>query len=153
MKILVTSARLPHALGVIRCLGEAGHEVYASDTFRTSPGLHSEHVKKAIITASPTFDTRTFVGQIADAVKKYGIDLVLPAFEEVFYLSRHLGDLPHPVHDCHHADAAVRPGRDEQLRVVHHREGRLPVVRNLLVDRGGERDERVAVVRPDEVQR
>ena len=96
MKILVTSARLPHALGVIRCLGESGHEVYATDTFRTSPGLHSEHVKKAILTASPTFDTRTFVGQVADAVKQHDIDLVLPAFEEVFYLSRHLGDLPHP---------------------------------------------------------
>jgi len=96
MRVLVTSARLPHALGVIRSLGEAGHEVYASDTFRNSPGLHSEHVKQAIITASPTFETRTFVGQIADAVKAHSIELVVPAFEEVFYLSRHLGDLPHP---------------------------------------------------------
>jgi predicted ATP-grasp superfamily ATP-dependent carboligase len=96
MRVLVTSARLPHALGVIRLLGEAGHEVYASDTFRSSPGLHSHHVKEAILTASPTFEPRTFVGQIADTVKAHSIDLVVPAFEEVFYLSRHLGDLPHP---------------------------------------------------------
>ncbi|HJO22802.1 MAG: ATP-grasp domain-containing protein [Myxococcota bacterium] len=96
MKILVTSARLPHALGVIRALGEAGHEVYASDTFRLSPGLHSTHVREHFVTASPTFETRTFVGQIADTVKSRNIDLVLPAFEEVFYLSRHLGDLATP---------------------------------------------------------
>ena len=63
MRILVTSARLPHALGLIRRLGEAGHEVFATDTFRTSPGLHSKHVQKAIITESPRFKTRTFVGR------------------------------------------------------------------------------------------
>ncbi len=96
MKILVTSARLPHALGLIRALGEAGHEVYASDTFHLSPGLHSRYVKEHFVTASPTFETRTFVGQIADTVKNSGIDLVVPAFEEVFYLSRHLGDLAEP---------------------------------------------------------
>jgi predicted ATP-grasp superfamily ATP-dependent carboligase len=90
MKILVTSARLPHAVGVIRSLGEAGHEVLASDTFRTSPGLHSHHVKERLITAAPAFETRTFVGQVADAVRSKGIDLVVPAFEEVFYLSKHL---------------------------------------------------------------
>jgi predicted ATP-grasp superfamily ATP-dependent carboligase len=96
MRILITSARLPHAVGMIRKLGEAGHEIYASDTFRTSPGLHSHYVKKAILTASPTFATHTFVGQVADAVRAHGIDLVIPAFEEVFYLARHLSDLPHP---------------------------------------------------------
>ena len=29
-------------------------------------------------------------------MKEHDIDLVMPGFEEVFYLSRHLGDLPHP---------------------------------------------------------
>ena len=96
MKVLVTSARLPHAVGVIRALGEAGHEIYATDTFRTSPGLHSTHVKERILTASPAFETKTFVGQIADAVAKHSIDLVLPAFEEVFYLSKHLPEQENP---------------------------------------------------------
>jgi hypothetical protein len=95
MRVLVTSARLPHALGVIRRLGEAGHEVYATDTFHTSPGLHSRHVKERILTASPRFETRTFVEQIVAAVESHAIDLVAPAFEEVFYLSRHLDELPH----------------------------------------------------------
>jgi len=93
MKVLVTSARLPHALGLIRGFGEAGHEVHAADTFRTAPGLHSKYVTGRIITESPAFRTRTFVGQIADYVKEAGIDLVVPAFEEVFYLSRHLSSL------------------------------------------------------------
>ncbi len=89
MKILVTSARLPHALGVIRKLGEEGHEVYATDTFTTSPGLHSNHVKEAIITASPKFDTRKFLDEIKDIIRSRRIDLVVPCFEEVFYLAKH----------------------------------------------------------------
>ena len=47
MRILVTSARMPFALAVIRRLCEAGHEVFSSDTYArgaagttpaTSPG-------------------------------------------------------------------------------------------------------------------
>jgi hypothetical protein len=33
VKILVTTARMPFAIGLIRRLGEAGHEVLASDTY------------------------------------------------------------------------------------------------------------------------
>ena len=89
MKILVTSARLPHALGVIRKLGEQGHEIYATDTFGTSPGLHSNRVEEAIITASPKFETRKFLEEIEHIVSTRGIELVVPCFEEVFYLAKH----------------------------------------------------------------
>ena len=41
MKILVTSARLPHALGVIRKFGEQGHRVSHVFAFR-----HRMHVRK-----------------------------------------------------------------------------------------------------------
>ena len=41
MRILVTSARMPFALALIRRLGEAGHEVFASDTYGAAPGNHS----------------------------------------------------------------------------------------------------------------
>ena len=89
MKILVTSARLPHALGVIRKFGEQGHEVYATDTFKTAPGLHSNHVTEAIITSSPKFDTRKFIDEVKEIVRTRSIDLVVPCFEEVFYLAKH----------------------------------------------------------------
>ena len=93
MRVLVTSARLPHAIGVIRRLGEAGHEVYATDTFKSSPGLHSKFVKERFVTPSPAFDTRDFVARVDEIARDREIDLVLPAFEEVFYLSKHLSEL------------------------------------------------------------
>ena len=91
MKILLTSVRLPHALGVIRALGRAGHEVYATDTFRTSPGLNSKYVKQAFITESPVFETLRFIEQLEEIIKEHKIDMLLPCFEEVFcrFAERH----------------------------------------------------------------
>ena len=93
MKFLLTSVRLPHALGLIRHLGRAGHSVYATDTFRTSPGLHSKYVEEAILTSAPAFETRAFIGEIADVIRSRGIERLLPCFEDVFYIARHREEL------------------------------------------------------------
>jgi predicted ATP-grasp superfamily ATP-dependent carboligase len=93
MRILVTSARLPHALGVIRKFGEQGHTVYATDTFSTSPGLRSNHVTEAIITPSPKFETRQFLDTVKEVIRSRRIDLLIPCFEEVFYLAKHRAEL------------------------------------------------------------
>lgn len=93
MKLLLTSARLPHALGEIRKLGQAGHEIYATDTFRTAPGLSSNQVTEAILTAAPAFETQQFIGQLKDIITSRGIDKLIPCFEELFYIARHIDQL------------------------------------------------------------
>jgi predicted ATP-grasp superfamily ATP-dependent carboligase len=92
VKILVTSSRFPFALGLIRRLGAAGHEILAADTYEAAPGSHSKYVAERIVTVSPKFATKQYCDQIAELVADRGIDLVVPCFEEVFYLARHLGD-------------------------------------------------------------
>ena len=93
MNVLITGSRLPHALGVIRHFGEAGHNVIATDTFKTSPGLSSKYTSEAIITAAPAFETEQFIAEIKDIIRNKSIDLVVPCFEEVFYLAQHLDEL------------------------------------------------------------
>ena len=93
MKLLLSSVRLPHALGLIRHLGRSGHSVYATDTFRTSPGLHSKYVEEAILTSAPAFETRAFIGELADVIRSRGIERLLPCFEDVFYIARHREEL------------------------------------------------------------
>jgi len=93
MKLLLTSVRLPHALGVIRHLGEAGHQIYASDTFRSAPGLHSRYVTEAILTASPTFETAAFIESLRETIRSREIERLVPCFEEVFYIARHREEL------------------------------------------------------------
>jgi hypothetical protein len=89
MKILCTSSRMPFAVDEIRKLGSAGHEVLAADTFRTSPGSHSHGVAERVIVPAPTQDPLAFVGEVADLLVNRQIDLLVPMFEEVFYLARH----------------------------------------------------------------
>ena len=52
MRVLVTSARMPFALAVMRRLSEAGHEVFSSDTYDAAPGNHSRYVTAHAVTAS-----------------------------------------------------------------------------------------------------
>jgi hypothetical protein len=78
MRILVTSSRMPFALGLIRRLAEAGHEVYSADTYESAPGNHSRFLKGHLVTASPRADTERFVGQVRDFCVDNEIDTVVP---------------------------------------------------------------------------
>lgn len=88
MKVLVTSARLPHTLGIIRKLGRAGHEVYAADTFKTAPGLHSKFVAERIVTVEPASEPERYAKDIDELMESRKIDMLIPGFEEVFYLAK-----------------------------------------------------------------
>ena len=61
--------------------------------FVRPPGSHSKYVKESLITASPTFATAKFIQELAHIISSRSIDLVIPAFEEVFYIAKHLRDL------------------------------------------------------------
>lgn len=94
MRVLVTSSRNPFALDIIRKLGSTGHTVIASDTYAGALGNHSRYVTAHAVTASPRSDTDRFIADVSDIVTRYEVDLILPSFEEAFYLAARSGDLP-----------------------------------------------------------
>lgn len=87
MKVLLTSSRMPFALAMVRKLADAGHEVYAADDTELAPGSHSKYLAGHFVTASPRGATEQFVADVERIAGEASIDLVLPAFEEAFYLS------------------------------------------------------------------
>lgn len=87
MKVLVTSARMPFALAVMRRLCQAGHEVYSSDTYDAAPGNHSRYVTAHAVTASPRAETERFVEQVTGFCSEHGVDVIVPTWEEAFYLA------------------------------------------------------------------
>lgn len=87
MRILVTSSRLPFALALIRRLAEAGHEVHAADAYAVAPGNHSRYLSGHLVTAPPRPETERFVTDIEAYLGEHGIERVVPAFEEAFYLA------------------------------------------------------------------
>ena len=83
----MTSARMPFALAVMRRLCQAGHEVFSSDTYAAAPGNHSRYVNAHAVTASPRGATERFVEQVSDFCVEHGVELILPTWEEAFYLA------------------------------------------------------------------
>ncbi|MCC5951823.1 MAG: ATP-grasp domain-containing protein [Acidimicrobiia bacterium] len=94
MRVMVTTSRMPFAVDEIRKLGEAGNEVTAVDTFAAAPGSHSRGATRHVEVPPPAQETAAFVDAVADAVERYQIEWVLPAFEEVFYLAAHRDRFP-----------------------------------------------------------
>ena len=87
MRVLITSSRMPFAQDAIRKLGERGHEVYASDSYEASPGNHSHYLAGHFVTASPSDDPAGFAADVERIAAENEIEVVLPMFEEVFYLA------------------------------------------------------------------
>lgn len=97
MRVLVTSSRNPFALDIIRKLGSSGHSVVASDTYGGAVGSHSKYLTGHEVTASPRYETDRFIDDVNGIVEKYGIEVILPSFEEAFYLAARSKDLPEDV--------------------------------------------------------
>lgn len=111
MRVLVTSSRNPFALDIIRKLGSTGHTVYASDTYPGAMGSHSKYAAGHAVTASPTFNTDQFIADINQIVVDNEIEMIVPSFEEAFYLSARRDDLPEGVD--------VYTGPFDKLAVLH----------------------------------
>lgn len=97
MRVLVTSSRNTFALDIIRKLGSTGHTVVASDTYAGAVGSHSKYLEAHAVTASPRFDTDQFIADVIDIVNRHDIELIIPTFEEAFYLAARADDLPEGV--------------------------------------------------------
>lgn len=93
MRVLVTSSRNTFALDIIRKLGSTGHTVVAADTYGGAIGNHSKYLTSHVVTASPRFATDDYIRDINKIVAEHDIDLIIPSFEEAFYLSARRGDL------------------------------------------------------------
>ncbi len=78
---------MPFALDAIRKLGERGHDVYACDSYASAPGSHSRFLRGHFTTASATDDPEGFAADVERIAAENEIELVLPMFEEVFYLA------------------------------------------------------------------
>jgi predicted ATP-grasp superfamily ATP-dependent carboligase len=87
MRVLVTGSRMPFALGIVRKLADAGHEVWAADDYELAPGSHSRYLAGHFVTASPRQETERFIDDLERIVHDQGIDVLVPAFEEVFYIA------------------------------------------------------------------
>jgi hypothetical protein len=88
MNILVTGARLPAALELVRALNAAGASVWAADSLTFTPASASCDCAGYLRFPSPALKFQEFRACMRQTVQRLGIDLIVPASEEIFYLAQ-----------------------------------------------------------------
>ena len=87
MRVLITSSRMPFALGMVRRLAGEGRAIYAADDYSLSSGNHSKYLAGHFVYPSPRSDTTGFLAELERIVSEHEIDVLVPTFEETFYIS------------------------------------------------------------------
>lgn len=94
MNILVTCGRFYPSVALVRALHSSGARVDAADPYKLAPALHSHAVARSHVVAPPAREPLRFVEEVAAIVRDRDIDLIVPAFEEGYYLAHYADRIP-----------------------------------------------------------
>ncbi len=86
--ILMTSGRGVFALTLARCLHDAGHRVFVADNWQQYMTRYSAAVEQTFQVPPPAQETKAWVNALAKIVTDRQIDLIVPVYEEIFYLAQ-----------------------------------------------------------------
>lgn len=89
MSVLVTNARNRIAYNVVRSLGEKGIELYTADFVSRSMSFASRYSKGHFVYPSPFSDPEGFVQRLIEEIRRLGVDVLIPVFEETFLVAKH----------------------------------------------------------------
>lgn len=110
-RVLLLGGRAPVTLDLARRFAHHGWQVFVADSVSCRLTSSSRAVSASARLASPRHAPGDFVRGLLDAVTRWGIELIVPTCEEVFFLSRYRHLLP----------ASVRVLADDfgLLRLLH----------------------------------
>jgi len=93
-KVLLLGGRAPVTLDHARRFAHLGWTAYVADSVSCRLAASSRAVAGAVRLASPRHAPDDFVRGLRQAIRRWGIELVVPTCEEVFFLSRYRHLLP-----------------------------------------------------------
>jgi len=86
--VLLTGGRGVYALTLARAFRAAGHKVLVADAWPRTLCRFSSAVDRYFCVPSPARATRAWVAAILQIVDEQAVDLIVPVYEEVFYLAQ-----------------------------------------------------------------
>lgn len=87
MRVLLTGARAPVTLDLVRHFHRAGHEVYLADSLRFPIARLGRGVRQSFVVTQPVSDPARYVEDLAAIVRRHRIDVLIPTCEEIFYIA------------------------------------------------------------------
>lgn len=92
--ILITSARTPLALEIARLFHASGHRIITAETMYLHVCRFSNAVSKNYHVPSPRNNSKEFIKTLINIINIEKVDLIIPVFEEEFYITRNKHLLP-----------------------------------------------------------
>jgi len=123
MSAIVTNAKNRIAYNIVRSLGQKGIEVHTSDFVPLSMSFASRYSKSHFLYPSPFSDQEAFIACIISHIKRLRADVLIPAFEETFLISKHKDELSRNVR-------VVIPDYD-QILTAHNKDKWSPIANEL----------------------
>lgn len=93
-RLFLTGARFYVTLDLARQFHAYGHQVFVGESTNKTVCSYSNCIAKNFVIPSPRFETIKFINSLIAIVKEYAIDMLIPTFEETFYISQHLDRFP-----------------------------------------------------------
>lgn len=94
--ILLTSGRGSFALLLARSFHAAGHRVLVAECWPRTACRYSRSVHRYFHVPSPARATQEWLEAILEIVHAFGVDVIVPIYEEALYLARGVESLPAP---------------------------------------------------------
>jgi predicted ATP-grasp superfamily ATP-dependent carboligase len=95
-RVLVTQAATRNGYVITYSLGTRGVRVSCADTVRVAPARFSRHCASYHRYPSPHRDPDGYFRALGDIIAKEKIDLLLPAYDEAYFLAQYREKLPRP---------------------------------------------------------
>lgn len=86
--ILITGARAPATLDLVRSFAKDGHSVYVIDCINYALAKYTNHITQFLKVHSPRFHPLKFIDDLNKIIIDKNIDKIIPTCEEVFYLAK-----------------------------------------------------------------
>lgn len=93
-RFLLMGGRSTSTLDLARQLHAAGHEVLTADTTKWHICGASNAISKSLVIPSPRFEPEAFIKILLEIVNDEKIEMLIPTYEEVIYISKHLEKFP-----------------------------------------------------------
>ena len=89
LRILITGGRNPTALELARLLCSPQTELWLADSLLFPIGRHSRCIHRYVRTPRVAQETEAYLGFLQELVVREKIDVLIPTYEETFYIARY----------------------------------------------------------------
>ncbi|MGB3586109.1 MAG: ATP-grasp domain-containing protein [Tunicatimonas sp.] len=93
LRVLITGGRNPSALELVRLLKSSQSKIWLADSLAFPVGRYSRHIEGYLQTPPVAQNPAAYIKYLKDAIKQHQIDLVIPSYEETFFIAQYRSQL------------------------------------------------------------